>query len=330
MPPASAQPGSCAARPFPAAAYDLLHPAPVVAARRLEVPDFDRNLRFAADLDRFVEALRERVGLAADVCRVHTPVTRRNFRERDQLRRARERRRRVDQRGRDAERALLHRLRTELLHLLQLLRYRLHLAVTEHGFSQARGADEGAQVDRRVPAAQEAGDVVPVDGQLVLVEPRPRLGEDGRRHRRRRLALAGDLGGDALPHFRFDARIDQSVELAAMLANSAYTGTAMYGRRRSGPRRADLRRPRRLKPGRVRSSSSTYRTEPSEQHPIAVPALVTAELFEAVREQLAENLQRRLRRGGFTAVCGGQLGHAQIYTATGERRLLRSRAPAWR
>jgi site-specific DNA recombinase len=96
--------------------------------------------------------------------------------------------------------------------------------------------------------------------------------------------------------------------IAAMLDNSAYTGTAMYGRRRSGPRRAEVRRPRRLKPGRSRSPGSIYRTEPSEQLPILVPAIVTAELFEAARGQLAENRKRRrIRATGSTVLLQGLL-----------------------
>jgi site-specific DNA recombinase len=42
-----------------------------------------------------------------------------------------------------------------------------------------------------------------------------------------------------------------------------------------------------------------YRTAPEEQEPIPVPALVSADLFAAVAEQLAENKKRkRARRAG--------------------------------
>jgi site-specific DNA recombinase len=100
----------------------------------------------------------------------------------------------------------------------------------------------------------------------------------------------------------------RSATIAEMLDNPAYTGTALYGRTRFGPRRAGVRRPRRLKPGRVRSPSSIYRTEPSEQLPIAVPALVPAEVFEAARGRLAEDRRRRRGRAtGSTVLLQGLL-----------------------
>ena len=81
--------------------------------------------------------------------------------------------------------------------------------------------------------------------------------------------------------------------IAAMLANPTYTGTARYGRTKSGPRRTPVRRPRRLAAGRVRPPYSIYHTDAAEQRPIAVPALVDEALFEAARAQLAENRQRK-------------------------------------
>ena len=81
--------------------------------------------------------------------------------------------------------------------------------------------------------------------------------------------------------------------LGSMLANPTYAGTAMYGRTRFGPRRETLRRPRRLKAGHVRNSSSIYRTDASDQIAIAVPAIVEPEMFEAARARLAENRKRK-------------------------------------
>ena len=90
--------------------------------------------------------------------------------------------------------------------------------------------------------------------------------------------------------------------LASMLANPAYAGTAMFGRTRIGPPRQELRRPRRLKDGHIRKSESIYRTDPSEQIAIAVPAIVATELFEAARARLAENRERK-RVGALGATC---------------------------
>jgi site-specific DNA recombinase len=81
--------------------------------------------------------------------------------------------------------------------------------------------------------------------------------------------------------------------VAQMLANTAYIGTAVYGATRTGPRRRDLRRPRRLKQGRTRSPYSIYRTDPSEQVPIPVPAIIDGDLFEATRQRLAANRRRK-------------------------------------
>ena len=96
--------------------------------------------------------------------------------------------------------------------------------------------------------------------------------------------------------------------VAQMLANTAYIGTAMYGGTRMGPRRGDLRRPRRLKKGRTRSPYSIYKTDPSEQVPIPVPAIIDAHLFEGARQSLAAN-RRRQRVGvvGATVLLQGLL-----------------------
>jgi site-specific DNA recombinase len=82
-----------------------------------------------------------------------------------------------------------------------------------------------------------------------------------------------------------------------MLKNPAYTGTAVYGRTQVGPRRPRLRPPR-GQAEQPRRDHSVYAAE-GPGIPIAVPALVRRELFEAVAEQLAENRQRnrQSRRG---------------------------------
>jgi site-specific DNA recombinase len=79
--------------------------------------------------------------------------------------------------------------------------------------------------------------------------------------------------------------------IAAMLNNPAYKGTAMYGKTRLGPRQPRLRPPRgKAEPG---LPQSVYRTDANEQEQSAVPALISAELFAAVAEQLAENKKRK-------------------------------------
>ena len=75
---------------------------------------------------------------------------------------------------------------------------------------------------------------------------------------------------------------------------------AAFGKTRAGPRRPQLRTPR----GQTktpRRTGSTYDTDVSEQISIAVPAIVSEELFSAVEQQLTENRQRgRERKRGAT------------------------------
>jgi site-specific DNA recombinase len=80
-----------------------------------------------------------------------------------------------------------------------------------------------------------------------------------------------------------------------MLRNPAYKGQAAYGRRCSGPRRPRLRAYRGTAE-QPRHPVSTYSVPPERWLTIPVPAIVEADLFAAVGEQLAEN-QRRARLG---------------------------------
>ncbi len=93
----------------------------------------------------------------------------------------------------------------------------------------------------------------------------------------------------------------------AILKNPTYKGSAMFGKTRTGPRRPQLRTPR----GQAkipRRTGSTYDTETSEQISIAVPAIVSEELFSAVQQQLADNRQRGCeRRRGATYLLQGLL-----------------------
>lgn len=83
-----------------------------------------------------------------------------------------------------------------------------------------------------------------------------------------------------------------------MLKNPAYMGFASFGKTRTGPRRSQLRT-QRGHSKTPRRTGSTYDTDVSEQLAIAVPAIVSEELFAAVATQLTENRQRgrESRRG---------------------------------
>jgi site-specific DNA recombinase len=80
-----------------------------------------------------------------------------------------------------------------------------------------------------------------------------------------------------------------------MLKNPAYKGSASFGKTRIGDRLPQLR-PQRGQAEQPRKAYSVYATPIEEQELIPVPALVSAELFDAVAEQLAEN-KKRNRQG---------------------------------
>jgi site-specific DNA recombinase len=79
-----------------------------------------------------------------------------------------------------------------------------------------------------------------------------------------------------------------------ILRNPAYAGTAAFGKTRIGPLSARLR-PVRGGREQPRRAHGVYDVAPGEWIGVPVPPLVDEALFEAVREQLAEN-QRRNRQ----------------------------------
>ena len=76
-----------------------------------------------------------------------------------------------------------------------------------------------------------------------------------------------------------------------LLTNPAYKGEAVFGKSRVGERRPRLR-PARGHSEHPRNNTSRYPNPPEDQFVIPVPAIVSAELFEAVAEQLRENRKR--------------------------------------
>jgi site-specific DNA recombinase len=115
--------------------------------------------------------------------------------------------------------------------------------------------------------------------------------------------------------------------VAGMLKNPTYKGFAVYGKTRSGPRRARLR-PCRHSPEQPRRVRAVYRTKREEQEIIPVPAIVSQELFDEVQERFKENARRhrgtprgeRFLLQGLT-VCAGcgysYSGGGKYYRCTG-------------
>jgi site-specific DNA recombinase len=99
----------------------------------------------------------------------------------------------------------------------------------------------------------------------------------------RRLEKQGILTRTGLQRWR-------AATIAALLRNPAYVGEAAFGKTRVQPRRP-LLRPRRGKSAIPRRPYSVTR-QGTQPIPIAVPALVSTELFAAAQQQLAENKVR--------------------------------------
>jgi site-specific DNA recombinase len=78
-----------------------------------------------------------------------------------------------------------------------------------------------------------------------------------------------------------------------MLRNPAYKGEAAFGKTKTGPLRPRVR-PQRGAPEVPRRAYSSYNVSREEWIFIAVPPLISAPLFEAVQEQLAQNRKRRV------------------------------------
>ena len=92
-----------------------------------------------------------------------------------------------------------------------------------------------------------------------------------------------------------------------ILKNPAFMGLAGYGKSRNGPRRDQLRTPRGA-PKTPRRPVSSYKTSAAEQFSIAVPAIISEELFASVQEQLTENrLRNRERQRGALHLLQGLL-----------------------
>ena len=112
--------------------------------------------------------------------------------------------------------------------------------------------------------------------------------------------LAGSVPAAGKPEDSQPARQDlvDRTTVWGILKNPAYKGLAAFGKTRIGELRPRLRQQR----NRTKSSRrtySTYDTPLQERITIPVPALVSEDLFEAVREQLAENqkVSRQRKRG---------------------------------
>ena len=100
------------------------------------------------------------------------------------------------------------------------------------------------------------------------------------------------LQRDGVPTRTGKSAWDRSV-IWSHLKNPAYKGTAAFGKTRSGAVKPQRLRPQRGRPEQPRRLISRVDTSSEDQTLIAVPGLVSEELFGAVQAQLEENRQRR-------------------------------------
>jgi site-specific DNA recombinase len=112
-----------------------------------------------------------------------------------------------------------------------------------------------------------------------------------------------------------------------MLLQPAYTGTAKFGKTRLLPR-VESKRPKRGDPPVPRRHLVERPTQPHEQEPISVPALISEELFAAVSERLAENRRRhRAQKEGGQYLLSGLLVCHRCHSAYCGRRSSRKSSP---
>jgi site-specific DNA recombinase len=94
---------------------------------------------------------------------------------------------------------------------------------------------------------------------------------------------------------RSGRRLWEPATVRGLLHNPAYCGRAAYGKTRMGERRPRLR-PQRGRPEVPRRVSVAYPRPREEWIAVAVPALISTELFEAAAEQLRDNRRRHRAR----------------------------------
>src|SRR5262249_32686666 len=186
-------------------------PAEVVFTVHLGWIDGPRDAGLLGDIDRLVELLVDLPAFAADVGAVIAAVARDHFRHRHHL---------VGifvaaagESGRQVHRALLHRLRDELFHLLDLGGGRRPILEPDDNAAHLLRRDARGDVDRG-PLPAEAAEVavergpVDVDAAAALRLLAIFL-EHAALQRRDRHALPDHVEGDALAHFAFAIAVGQ-------------------------------------------------------------------------------------------------------------------------
>ena len=151
---------------------DFGHASPVGFAGDFDVPDFHRDVAFAADAQGFVDGFENGVALVAHVGGVDAAELSGFGGERDQFVGLRVGCGRVFERGGDADGAVFHGIAHQSFHLVELRGSGLHVVVAEHHAADLRGADVARQVDAHAllfEAREILAEGAPVGSDLVVV-----------------------------------------------------------------------------------------------------------------------------------------------------------------
>ena len=102
---------------------------------------------------------------------------------------------------REAHRTVAHGIADQGLHLIELRRGGLHIGVAQHHAPDRGGAHVAGQVDAHsllLDAGKVLAETSPIGRQVVMLIAGAVGGEQRVVDRSRRVALAGNFGGDAL------------------------------------------------------------------------------------------------------------------------------------
>jgi hypothetical protein len=136
------------------ALHDLRHAAPVGLSGGLQMPDLDRDFRFAPDAERLVERGCDGVAFIANVGSIDAAGLCRLRRQRDQFFGLGVRCGRILQRGGNSNRAVAHGVADQRLHALQFGGAGVAIVVPQHHAAHLGSADITGEIDPHSLLAQ--------------------------------------------------------------------------------------------------------------------------------------------------------------------------------
>ena len=122
-------------------------------------------------------------------------------------------RRRIDERSRNADGAIPHRLSHQSAHLFELIRVRLFVLVAQNHSTNLGRADKGGKIDAEpllLNARKVLAERPPVGSDMVMRVITTVGLDDGIVQWRNRTTLASDFSGNALENFRRKSRLSKN------------------------------------------------------------------------------------------------------------------------